>query len=66
MGSQMCHTETMECLLRLNSLSTDSTLSDGEAISAFGFTIQTTSFGSDVLLQPPVIGYLEPAGVAER
>ena len=66
MGTQMCHTETMECLLRLDALSADSTLSEREAITAFGFTIQTTSFGSDVLLQPPVIGYLEPAGVAER
>jgi len=62
----MCHTETMECTLQLDSLSTNRILTDNETIGNFGFTLQGPSFTSDVLIQPPVIGYLEPGGVAER
>jgi hypothetical protein len=66
MGNQMCHTEIMECVLRLDSLSQNGTISDGEIIGNFGFTLQGASFASDILMQPPIIGYLEPGGVAER
>ncbi|CAF2332315.1 unnamed protein product [Rotaria sp. Silwood2] len=65
-GNQMCHTEVMECILQYDPLSSNRISTDGETISCFGFTIQGTSFVSDVLIQPPVIGYLEPGGVAER
>lgn len=66
----MCHTEIMDCVLRLDS-STSSTSSngtgtDGETMGNFGFTLQGASFASDILMQPPIIGYLEPGGVAER
>ncbi len=66
LGNQMCHTEIMECVLRLDSSLSNGTVADGEAIGNFGFTLQGASFASDVLMQPPVIGYLEPGGVAER
>jgi hypothetical protein len=67
MSNQMCHTEIMECVLRLDtSLSSNGTMTDGETIGNFGFTLQGASFASDILMQPPVIGYLEPGGVAER
>jgi hypothetical protein len=66
LGNQMCHTEIMECVLQLDSLSSNRILTDGEISSSFGFTIQGASFGSDILMQPPVIGYLEPGGAAER
>jgi hypothetical protein len=56
----------MECTLQLDSLSTNRILTDNETIGNFGFTLQGPSFTSDVLMQPPVIGYLEPGGVAER
>jgi len=56
----------MECTLQLDSLSTNRILTDNETIGNFGFTLQGPSFTSDVLIQPPVIGYLEPGGVAER
>jgi len=57
----------MECVLRLDSSSsTNGTITDGETIGNFGFTLQGASFASDILMQPPVIGYLEPGGVAER
>ncbi len=62
----MCHTEIMECTLRLDSSSPNGTMTDGETIGSFGFTLQGASFASDILMQPPVIGYLEPGGVAER
>lgn len=62
----MCHTETMECVLQLDSLSHQRISTDNEIIGNFGFTLQGPSFNSDVLMQPPVIGYLEPGGVAER
>lgn len=71
----MSHTETMDCVLRLDpsnsSSSTQSTANgnstnDGESTSNFGFTLQGVSFASDILMQPPIIGYLEPGGVAER
>ena len=66
MGNQMCHTEIMECVLRLDTLSANGTIIDGESMANFGFTLQGASFASDILMQPPVIGYLEPGGVAER
>jgi hypothetical protein len=66
MSNQMCHTEIMECALRLDSSSSNGTITDGEIIGNFGFTLQGASFASDILMQPPVIGYLEPGGVAER
>jgi len=62
----MCHTETMECILQLDTLSLNRISTDNEINGNFGFTIQGPSFVSDVLMQPPVIGYLEPGGVAER
>lgn len=62
----MCHTETMECILQLDSLSLNRITTDQEMNGNFGFTIQGASFVSDVLMQPPIIGYLEPGGVAER
>lgn len=62
----MCHTEVMECSLQSDSLSSTRILSDGETISCFGFTIQGASFASETLLQPPLVGYLEPGGIAER
>jgi len=63
----MCHTEIMECILCLDpTLSPNGTISDNETVENFGFTIQGTSFASDILMQSPVIGYLEPHGVAER
>ena len=63
----MSHTEIMECILRLDTpSSTNGTNTDGETIGNFGFTLQGASFASDILMQPPVIGYLEPGGVAER
>jgi hypothetical protein len=65
-GNQMCHTETMECILQLDKLSLNRILTDNEINGNFGFTIQGPSFVSDILMQPPVIGYLEPGGVAER
>ncbi len=58
----MCHTEIMECILQIDSLNPNRILTDGE----FGFTLQGPSFGSDILMQPPIIGYLEPGGIAER
>ncbi len=66
LGNQMCHTETMECVLQLDSLSSNRLSPDQEINGNFGFTIQGPSFASDVLMQPPIIGYLEPNGVAER
>ncbi|CAF3827601.1 unnamed protein product [Adineta steineri] len=67
MSNQMCHTEIMECALRLDSSSSQhGNSTDSETIGNFGFTLQGASFASDVLMQPPVIGYLEPGGVAER
>ncbi|CAF1419814.1 unnamed protein product [Adineta steineri] len=66
MSNQMCHTEIMECALRLDSSSQHGNSTDSETIGNFGFTLQGASFASDVLMQPPVIGYLEPGGVAER
>ncbi|CAF1493619.1 unnamed protein product, partial [Adineta steineri] len=68
MSNQMCHTEIMECALRLDSSSSSQhgNSTDSETIGNFGFTLQGASFASDVLMQPPVIGYLEPGGVAER
>lgn len=62
----MCHTEIMECILHSDSLSSNKISADGESINCFGFTIQGASFVSDALMQPPVIGYLEPGGAAER
>ena len=62
----MCHSEIMECILRLNSLSSNRILTDSEIINTFGFTIQGSSFGSDILVQPLLIGYIEPGGIAER
>ena len=62
----MCHTEVMECALKLDSSSQNGNSSDGETVGNFGFTLQGASFASDVLMQPPIIGYLEPGGVAER
>ena len=62
----MCHTETMECALRLDSSMSNGTMINGETAGNFGFTLQGASFTSDILMQPPVIGYLEPGGVAER
>ncbi len=62
----MCHTEIMECILQLDSLSINKNSTDNETIGHFGFTLQGPSFASDVLMQPPIIGYLEPGGVAER
>ncbi|CAF0850655.1 unnamed protein product [Didymodactylos carnosus] len=55
-GNQVCHAETMDVLLRI----------DENGGSNFGFTLQGASFTSDTLMQPPVIGYLEPNGVAEK
>ncbi|CAF1078989.1 unnamed protein product [Didymodactylos carnosus] len=55
-GNQVCHTETMDVSLRI----------DDHGGCNFGFTLQGASFTSDALMQPPVIGYLEPGGVAER
>jgi hypothetical protein len=52
----------MECILQIDSLNPNRILTDGE----FGFTLQGPSFGSDILMQPPIIGYLEPGGIAER
>ncbi|CAF1005411.1 unnamed protein product [Rotaria sp. Silwood1] len=66
LGNQMCHTEIMECILQFDSLSSNRLSTDGETISCFGFTIQGVSFVSDVLMQSPIIGYLEPGGIAER
>lgn len=62
----MCHTEIMECILRLDSSMSNGTIGNGETAGSFGFTLQGASFASDILMQPPVIGYLEPGGVAER
>ena len=62
----MCHTEVMECILQSDVSPSNRMSTDGETINCFGFTIQGTSFASDVLMQPPVIGYLEPGGVADR
>lgn len=45
---------------------TNGPMINGEAAGNFGFTLQGASFTSDILMQPPVIGYLEPGGVAER
>ncbi|CAM4756839.1 unnamed protein product [Rotaria magnacalcarata] len=70
MGNQMCHTEIMECILQLDSSSSSSsqngTNTDGDPVGNFGFTLQGASFASDILMQPPIVGYLEPGGVAER
>ena len=66
MANQMCHVEVMECLLRLDPMSSNEMIVDGQSIGNFGFTLQGVSFTSDVLMQPPIIGYLEPGGVAER
>ena len=66
MSNQMCHTEVMDCVLRLDSASSNTTGTDGETMGNFGFTLQGASFASDILMQPPIIGYLEPGGVAER
>lgn len=63
LSSPISHSETMECLLRLDSSMNHN---DGDNGNAFGFTLQNLSLGSDVLLQPPIIGYLEPGGIAER
>lgn len=62
----MCHTETMECTLQVDSLSSNRSSPDDEALGSFGFTLQNGSYASDLLLQPPIIGYLAPGGVAER
>jgi hypothetical protein len=62
----MCHTETMECTLQIDSLSSKRISTDDETSSNFGFTLQGGSFTSDILLQPPIIGYLAPGGIAER
>ncbi len=62
----MCHTEIMEILLKLDSPTNGTGAVDGEINANFGFTLQGASFASDALIQPPVIGYLEPGGVAER
>ncbi|CAF1186961.1 unnamed protein product [Adineta ricciae] len=66
LSNQMCHTEVMECVLKLDSSSQNGNSSDGETVGNFGFTLQGASFASDILMQPPIIGYLEPGGVAER
>ena len=66
LSNQMCHTEIMEFILRLDSSHSNGTVADGETVGNFGFTLQGASFASDILMQPPVIGYLEPGGVAER
>lgn len=64
--NQMCHTETMECILQRDSSSLNRMVADEDANGSFGFTLQGASFASDVLMQSPIIGYLEPGGVAER
>jgi hypothetical protein len=66
MSNQMCHTEIMDCVLRLDASSLHGPVTDGETMGKFGFTLQGASFASDILMQPPIIGYLEPGGVAER
>ncbi len=66
LANQMCHTEIMECILQIDSLAMNRITTDNEINGHFGFTIQGPSFASDVLMQPPVIGYLEPGSVAER
>ncbi|CAF0852285.1 unnamed protein product [Adineta ricciae] len=66
LSNQMCHTETMECILQVDSLSSNRSSPDDEALGSFGFTLQNGSYASDLLLQPPIIGYLAPGGVAER
>lgn len=62
----MCHTETMDCILQLDSSSNGTITENGDTVGNFGFTLQGASFASDILMQPPIIGYLEPGGVAER
>lgn len=62
----MCHTETIECVLQPDSSSLNRIIADEDINGHFGFTLQGASFASDVLMQPPVIGYLEPSGAAER
>jgi hypothetical protein len=66
MSNQMFHTEIMEFTLRHDSLVSNGIRTDHEINANYGFTLQGASFGSDVLMQPPVIGYLEPGGIAER
>jgi hypothetical protein len=56
----------MEFTLRHDSLVSNGIRTDHEINANYGFTLQGASFGSDVLMQPPVIGYLEPGGIAER
>ena len=65
LSGPISHSETMECLLRLDSSMTNNH-EGGENGNSFGFTLQNLSLGSDILLQPPIIGYLEPGGIAER
>lgn len=62
----MCHTETMECILQRDSSSLNRMTADEDINSPFGFTLQGAAFTSDVLMQSPIIGYLEPGGAAER
>ncbi|CAF4820876.1 unnamed protein product, partial [Rotaria magnacalcarata] len=49
-----------------SSSSQNGTNTDGDPVGNFGFTLQGASFASDILMQPPIVGYLEPGGVAER
>lgn len=65
LSNQMCHTEIMDCILQLDSLNMNR-MGTNESVSSFGFTLQGPSFTSDILMQPPVIGYLEPGGIAEK
>ena len=62
----MCHTETMECILQRDTSSLNRMGADDDINGPFGFTLQGASFATDVLMQAPVIGYLEPDGIAER
>lgn len=64
LSSPISHSEIIECLLRLDSSMNNH--EGGESVNPFGFTLQNMSVGSDLLLQPPMIGYLEPGGIAER
>ena len=66
MNNPMCHSEIMECILQLDSPLPKRKLTEGDTLSNFGFTLQGASFASDILMQPPIIGYLEPGGIAER
>ncbi|CAM4794610.1 unnamed protein product [Rotaria magnacalcarata] len=66
LSNHMCHTEIMECILQFDSLCSNRVSNDGETMGCYGFTIQGASFASEALIQSPIIGYLEPNGLAER